>query len=323
MPSSAQLKIIRWIFRPRGPETGFITLSQRRIFIIPTRHGLVFGVMLLPMLLGSINYNLSLGFALTFLLGGLGMVSILHTFRNLAGLRIQAGRAKPVFAGATARFGLHVDNPGPLARYAVGAVSGGGTPVFTDIPAQGAVSIEIGIPAPRRGLLPLGRITVFTRFPLGLYYAWSYLEPDMSCLIYPRPDTGRVPPPASRPQPGQGAPYGTGDEDFAGFRAYHPGDSPQHIAWKAAARGQGLLTKQFSGKAEMELWLDWEHLPAELDTEAKLSRLARWVLDCHRAGFAWGLRLPGATLPPETGEAHRERCLAALALFEWPATRAR
>ena len=93
----------------------------------------------------------------------------------------------------------------------------------------------------------------------------------------------------------------------------------RHIAWKAAAREQGLLTKQFSGRASAELWLTLDLVPAGLDLEEKLSRLARWVLDAHANGHAFGLKLPGVTLSLGTGDAHRERCLEALALFDFDA----
>jgi uncharacterized protein (DUF58 family) len=115
---------------------------------------------------------------------------------------------------------------------------------------------------------------------------------------------------------GAGTDRGHGQEDFAGLRQYHQGDSPRHIAWKAAARDQGLLTKQFTGRAETELWLDWAQLPPQMGIEDRLSHLARWVLDAHAAGLAYGLRVPGTSVEPATGEAHRERCLETLALFD-------
>ena len=115
---------------------------------------------------------------------------------------------------------------------------------------------------------------------------------------------------------GEGGEHGRGQEDFAGLRQYHRGDSPRHIAWKVAARDQGLLTKQFAGRADAELWLDWDLLPSGLGVEERLSQLARWVLDAHAAGLSFGLRLPGKTVPMATGEIQREHCLEALALFE-------
>jgi uncharacterized protein (DUF58 family) len=148
-----------------------------------------------------------------------------------------------------------------------------------------------------------------------LYYAWSYLDFGAHCLVYPRPAPAGTPLPSAAAGAGSGTLQGRGREDFSGLRQYAPGDSPRHIAWKAVARGEELLTKQFSGRADTELWLDWRHLSAGLDTEQKLSRLARWVLDAHTAGLSYGLRIPGRTVDPAQGEAQRERCLEALALY--------
>lgn len=304
------------LFQWGGPRSGTIVLAQRRVFILPTRQGLMFAFVLLLMLIGSTNYNLGLGFVLTFLLGAMGINAMLHTFRNLANLRIAAGRAGPVFAGDIARFTIHVENGGETDRYAIGLTHDRKEAVFIDAPARANVPATIGIPAPRRGILRPGRLTLFTRYPLGIYYAWAYLELDMQCVVYPRPASPGLPLPPAASSPGAGAESGHGQEDFSGLRQYHPGDSPRHIAWKVAARDQGLLTKQFSGRAETELRLDWSLLPPQLNTEERLAHLARWVLDAHARGLSYGLRLPGATVDMAMGEAHRERCLEALALFE-------
>lgn len=308
-------RFARWLFQLRGAETGGIVLVQRRIFILPSRHGLIYVAALMVMLTGSVNYNLSMGFVLTFLLTALGVNSIVHTFRNLARLRISPGRVQPVFAGDHAHFILVIENPGALDRFSIGVTRDGKHAVYTDVPARRAVTVSVAAPAPRRGILMPGRLTLFTRYPLGLCYAWAYAELDVRCLVYPRPEAAHLPLPLPEANTGQGIAHGSGQEDFVGLRSYHPGDSPRHIAWKAAARGQGLLTKQFSGRADTELWLDWQATQDTLGVEGRLSRLARWVLDAHAAGLSFGLRLPGITLPPAPGNAQHDRCLGALAMF--------
>jgi uncharacterized protein (DUF58 family) len=305
-----------WLFQLGGPVTGSIVLVQRRIFILPSRHGMLFAGALLLMLTGSINYSLSLGFILTFLLAALGINAILHTFRNLARLRVAAGRVAPVFAGDIAHFTLVIDNPGRLDRYSIGITRGKRDAIYTDVPALGSTTIGVPVPAPRRGMLRPGRLTLFTHFPLGLCYAWAYAELDMHCIVYPRPEAGPVPLPVADAHNGNGAIRGAGQEDFAGLRSYHSGDSPRHIAWKAVARGEALLTKQFSGRAATELWLDWRATPDTIGIDGRLSRLARWVIDAHAAALSFGLRLPGTTYPPAPGNAQRDRCLEALALFQ-------
>ncbi len=321
MPAALRSRLTAWLFQPRTPESGAIELVQRRVYILPTRHGLVFAVVLFMMLLGAINYTLSLGFVLTFLLVALAFNAMLYTFRNLARLSVTAVRTQPVFAGEAARFTLNLANASDHTRYAIGLArerrDRGGCE-FTDVPAGAMAQLHISVASEKRGLLPAGRLTLFTQFPLGIYCAWSYVQPAVSCVVYPRPAPAGLPLPQTEVVAGSGGGHGQGQEDFAGLRAYHFGDPPRHIAWKAAARGQGWHTKQFSGQVAREVWLSWEQLPPRLDIEEKLSRLTRWVLDAHALGIAYGLRLPGRELPIAVGEAQRSRCLEALALFETP-----
>jgi uncharacterized protein (DUF58 family) len=286
------------------------------VYILPTRQGLLFAAVLLIMLTGSINYALGLGFVLTFLLFALAINAMIHTFRNLANLRVTGGRAHPVFAGDAAHFLVHLDNASDTERYAIGLTREGTGTTFVDVPARSTVPAQAAVPAPRRGILHPGRLTLFTRYPLGLYRAWSNLDLDMHCMVYPRPAFPALPLPPAAASSGAGAQSGRGQEDFSGLRQYHVGDSPRHVAWKAAARDQGLLTKQFSGRAETQLWLDWTQLPGQMAIEERISHLARWVLDAHAAGFAYGLRLPGKSVDISAGEAQRDACLEALALYE-------
>lgn len=300
-------------FGPRIPEPGPIYLRQGRVYILPTRPGLAFCLALLVMLIGSINYNLSLGYILTFLLTSMGLVAILHTFRNLVHLHITPGRVEPVFAGEVAWFELFVENRSAYERSSILFWhQGKATPC--DVPSARGATVSIAVTAYARGWLTPGRITVDTRFPIGLLRAWSYIHPDMRCVVYPKPDAALLPLP--EPSGGTGARRASagGSDDFAGLRAYQASDSPRHIHWKAVAREQGLQTKVFGGRANAELWLDWNQLPAGLDTEAKLSRLTRWVLQADQEGLRYGLRLPGQALAPDSGEAHRLACLRELAL---------
>jgi uncharacterized protein (DUF58 family) len=305
----------KWAARRNAPEEGRILLTQRRVYILPTRHGVVFAISLVLMLIGSINYNLSLGYVLTFLLAGMAVVSILHTFRNLAHLTVSGGKVEPVFAGGLAYFGLILDNARHESRRAIVAVCDGET-VSTSVPARQTTSVQIPVRAQRRGWLMLPRVTLETRYPLGLFRAWSYVQPAMRTVAYPRPDLSTLPEPQPRPDTGDAVNVGVGTDDFAGLRDYQPSDSPRHIAWKAVASRDMLLTKAFMGRASRELVLDWNDLPAALDTEARLSRLARWVLLAHESGMSWGLRIPGSDIPIGAGEQQQMRCLQALALYD-------
>lgn len=305
-----------WFTKAAGPRTGPVVLTHRRVYILPTAHGYGFFVVLLVMLAGSINYSLSLGFVLTFLLGGLALNAIVYTYRNLANLRVAPMRTQPVFAGETARFPIRAENPTDVDRHAIDLRIVATQPHAIDVPARSEAVVEIPVPATRRGRLALPRLTLTTRFPLGLFRAWSYAWLDIECIVYPCPEPPGVPLPAARGERGEGALSALGTDDFAGLRAYHAGDSPRRIAWKADARDQGLLTKVFSGHAENHLWLSWSDMPARVDPEARLARLARWVLDADQQGLAFGLQLPDTTITPASGAAHRTLCLEALALYE-------
>ena len=309
-----------WLYGYKAPERGVIVLVHRRVYIVPARLGFIFGVALLVLLLGSINYMLSLGFALTFLLAGMGLAGMVHTARNLARLAVSAGRAEPVFAGESAQFRLHLegraafDRPAILARHV-----GSGAQLVTDVPAGGGAEVVLAVPAARRGWLPLGRVMLETRFPLGLFRAWSYLEPEARCLVYPKPERAALPPPSAEDEAGGVRSPTPGNDDFAGLRSYQPADSPRHVAWKAAARSEELLTKQFTGEAAAELWLDWRMLPAGCGLEQRLSLLAGWALSAERRGLRYGLRLPGIEIAPGRGDTHCAAALQALALYQAPA----
>ncbi|HUL97620.1 MAG TPA: DUF58 domain-containing protein [Usitatibacter sp.] len=313
MIANLRQSISDWIFRASVPETPPVTLVQRRIFILPTRQGYTFAFTMLLLLVSSINYALSLGFILTFTLVSMAGVAMLHTWRNLAHLKLRPGRCDPVFAGDTAHFGVTVETPS-LTRFAIAVRRRGEEPVYADVLAHESKLVSLPVAAPRRGLLRCGRLEIYTRYPVGLFHAWSYVDFDLRVIVYPRPDPAAGSPPQhSRSASEEGIPV-PGDEEFNMLRAYHAGDAPKLIAWKALAREQGLLTKEFSAMASSELWLDWNEAHAP-DTEARLSVLSHWVIQAERYGQSYGLRIPGVSIPPGRGEAHRTRCLEALALF--------
>ncbi|MBK6631275.1 MAG: DUF58 domain-containing protein [Betaproteobacteria bacterium] len=312
MAAAASFK--RWLFRLYGPESAPIVLTQRRVYVLPTKAGLTYAAALGFMLIGAINYNLSLGYALIFLLAGLGLVALLHTFRNLVQLEISPGHVEPVFAGDSTCFGLQVRNRRDLGRFSISLHCEGGGTVSTDLAASATTSVSLPLATRRRGWLRPGRVTLETRYPLCLVRAWSYVEPDMRCLVYPRPEASAPPLPLSATGEAGGARTGMGTEDFSGLRTHQPADSPRHVAWKAVARGQPLLTKQFMGADTAQVWLYWRELPPDMGVEARLSRLTRWLIDAHARGLAYGLRLPGKEIPLGQGARQYQDCLEALAL---------
>ena len=317
LPLRSNPRLRNWFYGYQPPEQGAIVLGHRRVYIVPSRLGLFFGGALAILLVGSINYALALGFALTFLLAGMGLAGMVQTARNLALLQIRAGRSDPVFAGESAQFRLGLENAADFDRPEILLCHmASGTQRRVDVGAATALDAVLAVPTVRRGWQPLGRVMLETRFPLGLFRAWSYVEPDSRCLVYPRPEPSALPPLAPSAQAGGVRAHAQGSDDFSGLRAYQASDSPRHVAWKSVARSDHMLTKQFAGDAVAELWLDLRDTPAALGLERRLSRLAGWIVASERAGARYGLRLPGSEIAPGRGEAHRAACLEALALFD-------
>ncbi len=305
----------RWLFKGLDDRAGVVELRYRRIYILPTRAGLLFALLLTVMWLGAVNYGNSLLFLLVFLLAGLALVAILHTFLNLLGLRLTPLPPAPVFAGETAVFPLLVENPSRRARLAVGIAHDGEQQDAVDLASAAMGRLAFRLPTSRRGWRESERVAIQTNFPTGLFRAWTWLDLRQKCLVYPHPEQGPVPLPASGGEGSAGARQGDGDEDFQELRRYRPGDSLRHVAWRVVARGGEPQTKRFAGGgAQARLWLDWHALP-HLEPEARLSRLCRWVLDAEASGLRYGLRLPGVEIAPDHGAHHRHHCLKALALF--------
>lgn len=313
----------RWLFRLGQPEAGEVYLHQRRVFILPTRAGVAFGCMLLVLFIASINYNLSLGFGLTFLLGACAVVDMHLTFRNLAHLHLAPGRVRPVFAGEEAQFELHLANRGKRDRFAIWlGFTGTGLPDVqhpVDIPAHASRTVSAGLGTTRRGWLAAPRIRLQTRFPLGLLRAWGYWQPDMRVLVYPRPEVDAPPLPLGGSGEADGS-GGAGQDDFAGIRAYQSGDSLRQLAWRQIARmdsdhGATLVSKHFEGGAAAELVLEFAQLPASMDLETRLARMTRWVLEAESRGLPYAFRLGQVSLPPALGPAHQATCLQELALY--------
>ncbi len=313
----AQDRIDAWVMARVKRQPGPITIGRGRVYILPTRFGYGYAVMLLVMLLGAMNYSNSMAFLLTFLLGGMGLVCMHHTHANLANLRLRSGITRPVFAGETAHFEVLVDNPSRQPRLSLGLAwpKADHEAQMADIAPLSAGRMLLSLPAKQRGWLPARVFSISTEYPLGLFHAWNWAELDMACLVFPKPAPAGGPPPGTAGHGGYSSSARSGQDEFAGLRSYQRGDTPRSIHWKSLPKSGALMVKQFAETLEQELWLDWQVL-THLDTEARLSQLTRWVLDAEQAQRSYGLRLPGLTLTPARGESHQFQCLRALALYD-------
>jgi uncharacterized protein (DUF58 family) len=308
---------VRAWFEARTPRSDSCTLTQRNIYILPTRAGLMFALVLVVMLLAAINYQLNLGYVLTFLLAGAGFVSMHLTHNTLRGLNLHLKPPQPGFAAEPLALEIVLASPRrDLHGLGLGfSAADRAHDVFVDVPGGGQSAAHLSLVPPRRGLHDVPTLHVETRYPLGLFRAWTVWRPASRVLAWPVPEQPAAPLPATPAAAGESAVQRAADGgEFDGVRSYRRGDPLKRIVWKKVAKGGDLVSRDHTASVQRELWLDWQQATAQ-GTEARLSRLAAWVLAADAAGLAHGLRLPGIELAPGQGLAHRRASLDALALW--------
>jgi uncharacterized protein (DUF58 family) len=299
-------------FRPEPATHEPITLTHKRIFILPTQRGLGFVVIIGVLLLIAFVYNNNLAYLLCFLLASVFFITILHSFKTLSGLVIYKGQSTSVFAGENAGFDVYLSNPSAEPRFNLQLHLS--DDVLCSLEPQQKQCITLYSATRKRGWHSCGAITVACTYPLGLFRAWSVLHFDFKVLVYPKPARESLAfPETAGAQNVQGAAK-KGHDEFYGLKEYQSGDPIRHIHWKAFAKGLGLFSKQYSGETFAELWLDYEAAPGH-DTEQRLSQLCRWLVDADQAGLHYGFILPGVRIEPSSGTVHFKKCLEALALF--------
>jgi uncharacterized protein (DUF58 family) len=300
-------------FFARVPPTSEpITLNHNRVFIVPSLRGLGFVLLLLLLLLIAFVYNNNLAYLLCFLLASVFFVTMLHTFKSLAGLVISKGQTTAAFAGEAVGFDIHVSNPTTEPRFNLRLHLT--EDVAFSLEPQQKQCITLYSPTEKRGWHPCGTITLTCYYPLGLFRAWSVLRFDAKAVVYPKPAKELLAFPETAGAQNQQGSAKTGNDEFYGLKEYQSGDSIRHIHWKAFAKGLGLYSKQYSGETFAELWLSYEAAPGH-DTEQRLSQLCRWLVDADKAGLHYGFMLPGTKIEPSSGTLHFKKCLEALALF--------
>ncbi len=312
-------RLQRW-FESRLPLRDSILLTQRTVYILPTRPGFMLAATVLVLLIASINYQLNLGYVLTFLLTGCAVVGMHVCHGNLRGITLNLMTPEPQFAGASVPVGVHLLSSRNSIRYGIGlAVMGTDHWTWTDVPAQGRATVHVAFTPQRRGLHRIPTLTAETRFPLGTFRVWTVWRPAAEVLIYPKPEAHPPPLPAGEPRAGGTAAvqhHSTGEYD--GVRAYRRGDPLKLVVWKKAAKSNELVSRDAQQVQRFELWLDLAHAGiagGAAHTEASLSRLCAWVLMAEKQGLHYGVRLGGQEIVPGSGPAHRQQCLQALALY--------
>ncbi len=308
----------RW-WQARLPLSDTLTLTQRNVYILPTRAGFMLGATLLVLLIASINYQLNLGYLLTFLLGGCAVVSMHISHGTLRGLTLVLHPIDAHHADVPSKLRISLHNSRRAARYGIGLRLYGADPqapwVWCDVPGLGSTDVELVLPGLTRGRHSAPMLTAETRFPLGIFRVWALWRPAGTVLVYPRAEPSAPALPEGQPHSSGGsAARHVASSEFDGVRPYRRGDPLKSIVWKKAAKTDELVSRDSLQAQHFQLWLDLAETQGAT-LEQRLSRLCAWVLSAEAQELDYGLRLPGQELPPGRGEIHKRKCLEALALY--------
>ena len=311
-----QKALQRWLAR-RVPASSAITLTQKSLFILPTRQGLYFLAVVALLLLVAINYQNNLAYVLVFFLLSVFNTAILFTFLNVSGLQLRTGKASAVFAGEVAEFAIELTSPQGKKHHAVSLAWSAQSAQIANVVNHQTVILPLHCQTQQRGRFKPPRLNFHSIYPLGFMRVWSWLDLNFECIVYPKPvalaslPTSLVEDVGAKESPL----FIHGRDDFYGFKAYQAGDALSQVHWRGFAKGQRLHTKVYSAQQAQDAWVDWYALP-HLACESRLSALCAWVLALEQHDKLYGLRLPTLEISPNTGAAHRHQVLSALALFD-------
>jgi uncharacterized protein (DUF58 family) len=303
---------VQALTKPHAPETLPVVFDRHRIYVLPTRTGLFFALLLGTMGLGALNFNNNPALLLALLLAGAAQASLIGAHMQLSGVIVGAVSADPVAAGAPLLVRLSLSARDTRARRGM-KLRYQDASTHLSFDRHGGAA-ELQVPTERRGLMPVPRIELSSVQPLGLARAWSYVWPAQALLVYPAPELQAPPLPAAAGGDGKARVSRAGDDPHH-LRGYQPGDAPRAVAWKASARRDSLLVREYEQHRNDHLLLDWDSTHG-LPYEQRIRRLARWIDDAEREGRRYALRIPGQPLlAMGLGPAHRHVCLRALALM--------
>ncbi len=309
------IALLQKIFRAAHTDTTSTAhIGHDKVYIFPSAYGLLFASALILMMIGALNYDSNLGLLFTFLFASTGTIAILQTWRNLIDIQVRIHQATPCFAGQKACFPVQLSEHSHRERPAIRLRIGSLEPITLHLKASGNITSQLHLPMLNRGEHRLGRVMLYTLYPFGFLRAWAYIESDARVLVYPQPAAAMLLHCSTQYVKSDSGDRGMGADDFVGLRPYRSGDSPRHLDWKAYARECGLVIRQFGGDRADHIWLDWNQWPG-LDTEIRLSRLCRMVLDATQLDLHYGLKLPDLQIQPSAGDIHKHKCLTALARF--------
>lgn len=315
-----QRRMEKWISK-KVPRVMEWTTTNRRIYILPTKYGYYYLSLTMILLLFSINYGNSMAFSLTFLLMAIGFVTLYKTHANILHLKFTDSKnQQTIFANDMAKFTVNVKNLSKRKKYCIQpnwnkAEKNKNFERQFDIDGLAEKQMDLFLPTKKRGYFKAPRFLISSVFPLGIGGAWSWMELDMQCLVYPQPLSLKHA--INKMSESEDGPTveKIGSEEFAHLRNYRVGDPMKLIHWKSFTTGRTPMVKEFIEIVGGEIWLDWNKLPDNLNFEEKISFLTQLVIEMEDENYHYGLRLPHEELKPSHGHFHYHECLKKLALY--------
>lgn len=287
-----------------------------RTWVVPNRNTIGLAAVLIGMWWAGVSQSNAAAYLLCFVLAAVALISTAHAWANVTGVTVEADTIRPVFAGEDLKVPVRASSTRFREHFGirVAPAQNGRTALLPPVPREGSATAELRVPAPRRGVFAHLDARIESHFPIGFFTARRAIRMAGAHCVYPAPE-------GTRPMPAAPADAGsvrdgtrTEGDDFGGVRAWRAGESQRHIDWKAVARGQPLLIRQWSGDGGVTLIFDWDDLP-DLAPEPRLSQLAQWIVQAEREGHRYGLRLPAVSVAAARGDAHCHACLRHLAEF--------
>jgi len=314
--SSPKSRIGQRLFRTGAQDSLPITIRHERIYILPTTRGLAFLCVLAIMLMASINYGLNLGYALCFILVGLFSACLLATYKNLVGIQFATATVDHIFQGNTLQYKIKLGDKTKRQRSSI-SISTENASDTVDIEVNSAKDATLNIKEAKRGIHTLGRITLSSDFPLGLWRGWGYIHTPVKAYVYPKPEQPVAKFSGSNTASDGSPAVHAAEQEYAGLKSYETTDSPSQIAWKKVASGAGWYSKKFETHDEqLEIAIRWSDTPGHMDIEQRLSRMCGWVNKAVDENSAFTFELPGSQPSAlASGREHGLTCLQALAAY--------
>lgn len=303
------------LLRVEAKDTLPITLRHERIYILPTKRGLAFIMVIMVMLLASMNYGLNLGYALSFMMIGLFASCLLSTYLNIARLRLLSASATDTFANEPIEFCVTLEQGRQTTRHSI-SLSAEGAHDQIDTTAGNSNKAVLRIPGRERGVAELGRITLSSDFPLGLWRGWGYVHTPVTAYVYPMPEKPAPELVSQNSGPGGNTSRLLGEQEYKQLKRYQKTDSPGSVAWKQVAKGGDWYSKEFEPEQTNKVTsIKWTDTSAYASAEQRLSTMCARILIARAENLSYGLELPGISVSAKSGQEHAKNCLRLLATF--------